>query len=78
MAEAECSLIPDTGLEMTAWKQLDGSGSARACVCEGWGDPRNNQEMTEKAGRDPITKHLIWHVRVLKSDSEIRGFFCKQ
>lgn len=34
---------------------------------------------TGKAGRHQIMKHLTWHVKVLKPDSEvIGGFFCKQ
>lgn len=45
----------------------------------GEGRRRTSQEMTEKAGRAPVMKHLMWHVRVLQPDSEIvRGFSCKQ
>lgn len=54
----------------------------RICVSrEGRGGRPGEQPGNEagKAGRDQIMKHLIWHVKVLKPDSEvIRGFFCKQ
>lgn len=30
--EAGCSFIPDSGLEMTAWKWCDGCGRVHACA----------------------------------------------